>query len=432
VTDLQTLGKPALPLIAEAVPRLPAPALLAAAQVLGKAGLRSAAPSLAARLLDPPQAVRGSVEPWDPAGSLLEAIEPLMGPDQVGPIASLMQDETRESDTRLRAFTVLAGIGSPAAVTTLERALSRPRPVQSWWRPPTPDAFLQYIGRSDLEALKDEASNRQDWKGWALLEEASNSVRLPRPDGSAAVVFHDSRLGGARDLWWADVDSGGHSSSSSRFLGGVTGDAIRASLDEAGALVVERTDPPGTLRFEAADFTRDTDGDGVPDVVEHRLGTRSDGRDTDGDGLDDAVDAAPTGAAQPQSEEEEIVHAIFEQFFLFDANSTTIEIAIVAGESPLQWSGRDGWTLTFTKAQSDQFMEEGGQDGVAHISIEPGQQLIEEDAPLADVAARLGPDEREYRLTSFRGGLNAAGYSIVVRRLNGRWVMKKCEMAWIS
>jgi hypothetical protein len=243
------------------------------------------------------------------------------------------------------------------------------------------------------------------------------------------VVFHDTRLGGSKDLWVAEVDAMGRILGPGDFLGGDAGEPLRASV-EGGTLTIERTSPPGSVQFELAELRRDTDGDGLPDVVERRIRTDPSLQDTDGDGLIDSKDSAPNGAALPASEEQDIVRAVFQQYFTFK-DAADHDLAVMVSEFPLQWLGRQGPTITLTPRQDSEFIEEAGLDGVAHISIAPGwHERGRDEDPDQELA--VAADERRYRLTSYRGGLNAVGYDITVRRLGRRWLIKECTMAWIS
>ena len=103
----------------------------------------------------------------------------------------------------------------------------------------------------------------------------------------------------------------------------------------------------------------------------------------------------------------------------------------MVSEWPLQWVGRLGPTITLSPSQNGAFVEEAGRDGIAHIFIEPGrQQMGGEDA--GQEKEPPGPDERQYRLTMFRGGLDAVGYDVTVRKLGGSWFIRECRFAWVS
>ena len=83
------------------------------------------------------------------------------------------------------------------------------------------------------------------------------------------------------------------------------------------ALRTTRSEKGVYVEFAWSDLTRDTDGDGLTDLLDERIVTDPDSRDTDGDGLEDGVDSLPqvalTGAANARSE---ILASVFSGFYL--------------------------------------------------------------------------------------------------------------------
>lgn len=79
------------------------------------------------------------------------------------------------------------------------------------------------------------------------------------------------------------------------------------------AMRPKRTAHNKMIRCSLAAIFRDTDGDGVTDVEEARLGTDPADPDTDGDGLSDGADPAPLGAVAPTTPEDAVRLAAFQQ-----------------------------------------------------------------------------------------------------------------------
>ena len=100
-------------------------------------------------------------------------------------------------------------------------------------------------------------------------------------------------------------------------------------------------------------------------------------------------------------------------------------------DSALQWDGRRGPTITLSEKENEAFLEEAGTDGIPHIFIEPGRQQMGK-GETDEEEANPAPDDRHYKLTVYRGGLDAVGYDITVRKLDGLWVIRECRFAWIS
>jgi len=430
VSDLKTLGPRALPFVAKEVSRLAAPALVAAARVLGDGGYREAAPLLAARLPDPPPPPRSEWGHWDPVFDVLKALSSVGGDREVTAVARVLNDGTKDEATRRQALATLASIGTPGAIPIIERTLAHTSVPARWWQPASVETFADLIGRQDLEALERTARERNDSNQMERIDRASGGARIASASGGALLLFHDARLGGHKDLWVVEMAADGRPKAPAAFVGASAEGPIKASLN-GEVLVIERTSG-GPLQLSLPDIGKDTDGDGLPDLVELRLRTDPQKPDSDGDGLLDSEDSAPNGAAKAKGEQDEIVASIFKQFFMFESDpSETAEPAIMVYDSPLQWEGRRGPTVTLSEKENDAFLEEAGSDGIPHISIEPGRQQMGK-GETDEEEANPAPDERYYKLTVYRGGLDAVGYDITVRKLDGLWVIRECRFAWIS
>jgi hypothetical protein len=431
VTDLKTLGPRALPIVAELVPRLNPAALLAAARVLGDGGYAEAAPPLAARLADPPPPPRTDYDTWDPALDVLGALSRIGGDAEVKPIAGVLNDSTRAGSTRRQALATLASIGTPSAVSVIETTLSQGPQAEPWWQAPSPKEFADLIGRIDLTALEKQARRCDGWKEMERIRQAYGGARVSRPDGGVLLLFHDPRIGGSKDLWIAEADESGRVGAG-RFIGAPAEGPINASLEE-NALIIKGTGRGLPQRIDLSEIGADADRDGLSDLVEVRLRSDPNHPDTDGDGVPDSVDPAPNGAGAPQTEEQEIVHSVFWQFFMFEDDRVDgrPEPAIMVSDWPLQWRGRHGPTVTLDAAQDEQFIEEAGRDGIPHIFIRPGRQRVGRNDTETENSSEE-PDERWCSLTIYRGGLDAVGYDILVRRLGRLWVIRECREAWIS
>jgi hypothetical protein len=182
------------------------------------------------------------------------------------------------------------------------------------------------------------------------------------------------------------------------------------------------------VRIRLSDIEKDSDGDGLPDLVERRLRTNPNRRDTDGDGVSDGEDPTPRGSRLPRNEHDRIVLAILDQFFLFD-RSTPAPVVIVH-DVPLAWDQWRGATLTLTAKQVRQLEAGAGYEGILRVRIVPG--LPEQYADMAAHFRPLRPDERRYTLEMVSGGLSGVGYEVVVGRMAGAWVVKECRPIWLS
>ena len=261
------------------------------------------------------------------------------------------------------------------------------------------------------------------------IDRARHAARLPRAEGGSLLLFHDTFLGGEKDLWVAEADASGNVAPP-WFVGGSCEGVPRGRLDGDLLEVECGEDRERPLQLRVSELSADSDGDGLTDRVEARLRTDPRRSDTDRDGLADATDPAPGGGSEPRTEEDEIALAVFRQLHMFDEGGET-EAAVVIGEAALEWSGRRGPTITLTTKARDALVEEAGLDGIPYLSIAPGRQRLgREDDEIEETPA--SPDERYYQVTSYRGSLNAVGYDVTVRRLGPSWVVTSCRVAWVS
>jgi hypothetical protein len=70
------------------------------------------------------------------------------------------------------------------------------------------------------------------------------------------------------------------------------------------------------VAFSWSELRRDTDGDGLSDLVEERMVTDPHSRDTDGDGIDDGIDPMPhiASATSSGSAEEQVLSMVLSRF----------------------------------------------------------------------------------------------------------------------
>ena len=447
VADLTALGPDAFTFMTDEVPGLGSTALVSVANVLSEGGYRRAAAPLAARLRGPLEEPGKGWDAWNPQFAVLTSLAKLGGPEEVEAVASVLSDPGRKGTIRRQALATLASIGGPRAADAIDRVLATsPRAASSWWSPPSPLEFARFVGLPDIESRADQAlENGADPNEWWQLERAAASVRVPRPDGAALLVFRDSYLGGPGDLWVIDTDASGAPRASARFAGvSIHGTEyvhrgeipISAHLVGDSLKISERRAKGHSVALKALDV--DTDGDGLPDVVERRLRIDPSKADTDGDGTKDSEDVAPnTTVVKPRNENEAIQLAIFRQYFMFEPSDATRELAIVVSDAALKWVGRTGPTITLGEEDDKKFLDEAGYDGIAHIRIRPldANQRGDDEEDVGEpfhFSGSLRSNERLYSFVLYRGGLNAIGYRVIVRNIESRWVIVDLQVAYVS
>jgi hypothetical protein len=113
------------------------------------------------------------------------------------------------------------------------------------------------------------------------------------------------------------------------------------------------------------------------------------------------------------------------------------DLAIVVTDAALELAGRGGATISLGEDEDKRFLEEAGYDGIAHIRIKRLESKAKrgdakDDFDAYQVSDEIRPDDRAYSLDLYRGGLNAVGYRVVVRRIGPRWVIVDLRVAYVS
>jgi hypothetical protein len=415
--ELLRLGAEALPVLAAGLSTMDDARAAVAASALAAGGHRPAGPLLARRLAARLASTGARAE--DQRAAFLGALGGTGGPAEVDLVARIAEDASQTPRLRTTALHALAGIGSAAAADVIARVLDPPRPTVSWWRPPVLDGDLAAIGRPvSTEELMAALERDDDAKEYGRLVRLASAARAPLPDGGVLIVFTDGWLGNSADLWAARVGPDG-ALGPSRFLGvrrpgAACSDECRLAARMDGArLEIRRTDvsaDPITADLDAVD--RDSDGDGLTDPVEARLTTDPRRADTDGDGTDDAIDRNPaTAPRRPEGEEQEIADDLFRQLFVFDRGPHAL--LVVASRFPLEWTGRQGPTLTIAPEALEDFKRRTG-----------ARPLVFGAGPVTDhmyhAAPHLEPGERDHGY-----GYDASSTSVVVGKVGRRWVIRR-------
>src|SRR5262249_17152875 len=178
------------------------------------------------------------------------------------------------------------------------------------------------------------------------------------------------------------------------------------------------------LRIALADARRDSDGDGLTDFVEQRLGTDPRRADSDGDGLKDSEDPAPMArSGSPRSEQEKILAAVFDQYFLFERdNGRSSTLAVVVGGPSLEWSGRSGPTITVSEEEFKQWEEETLPFAGTEVRIRPA---IAEDFEARGL--KIGSSDRAYSLQVLKPGWIQESYDVIVCHVGVGWIIRALE-----
>jgi outer membrane protein assembly factor BamB len=177
-----------------------------------------------------------------------------------------------------------------------------------------------------------------------------------------------------------------------------------------------------------AEIRRDTDGDGLTDLVEKRLETDSQKADTDGDGDSDSLDPWPNAARSAETEEEKVLAAVFEARYFLDPSEGPALVYLPPNMKPFEMPGRAGvsiWATGDGKKWSRP-LEQSYEQGVGFVRFQgsrtnPAPVRWSQDRQTAYVGISI-----------YYGGLNGTGYEAVVRKFGGEWFVVSLRMTFIS
>jgi len=204
-------------------------------------------------------------------------------PDAVRFMLEALRDPHAVAPWRREGFVHLAGTGGPDGVQAVRDARSKPGPRKPWWA---------HVDVAFIAANKRYVAIKSDAKGRTWM------------------LFNTGVFGNYSDLFV--VQKLGSSWGRPMFTGAWDG---RTFNDEAPAsfrgIAIQKLLGSEWIKIFPDDAAnrKDTDGDGLTDLVEARLGTDPLKADTDGDGVPDAVDPCPNGPVRPLGDDEQIVAA---------------------------------------------------------------------------------------------------------------------------
>jgi hypothetical protein len=162
------------------------------------------------------------------------------------------------------------------------------------------------------------------------------------------------------------------------------------------------------LAFSLADLRRDTDGDGLPDLVEERIVTDPHHRDTDGDGIEDNSDPLPHIAPSVPhgSAEEEVVAMVLSRF---DAAGTTG--FFIGDRSLVAGSGVKARLVVLTRDEAEAYSAKFGRTAFGDLSF----LIVRRDGKKATLYANYA----------------SSGSTYEFEKIDGVWVMHDLG-GWVS
>ena len=168
----------------------------------------------------------------------------------------------------------------------------------------------------------------------------------------------------------------------------------------------------------------DSDGDGLTDLVEARLGTDPHNPDTDGDGLPDAVDPCPNAAPRPLGDTEKIVAACIEAWF-FQENSPAPAMVYVDNVQPFELFGYPS-ILMWPRPEGGSPLYSTVDRGMVVITFEPSSQ------PGGFISYSADHKSAHTVMHYYTGGSSGEKDEVTLKKIGDDWFVVDIQVRSVS
>ncbi|MDQ2985438.1 MAG: PQQ-binding-like beta-propeller repeat protein [Armatimonadota bacterium] len=335
-------------------------------------------------------------------GPALEAVAESHHPDAVSFMLAALQNPRAPTEFRVAAFSHLAGTGGPAGIAAVKAAKRSRGPRPSWVF-----GYTASINKKSIVARGSDTVGRE----WRLVE--------------------SDALGNASDLFLQERKGSGYGPPI--FLNVHTGGTLEEEeLKSYRGILIEDLVKTEWLNVFPSDagILRDTDSDGLTDLVESRFGTDPLKGDTDGDRLSDAYDQCPNAYPRKLGDREKIASAAIEARF-FGWSNAGPAVLTIEGMRPFEVYGYGGTVI----------WEASRREGNLSGNFGAGVQIISLFAPEVEGEETEYPDFVRYYeegtvaktiVSRSSGGLNGDGYEVTLRKVGDDWYVVGMKLRYVS
>lgn len=322
-------------------------------------------------------------------------------PQAVAYMLSQLEDPT--SPLRQSAYYNLAGTGGPKEL----QAVLAKRKARKLQRPLTERILETWSPSKDAPPVRQKDS--ADAQSWALLR--------------SKIIGHHG------DLWLVKKVAGKWAHPA--FTGLISSPYDESSISDATRALL---DGPWQQHLASnPDLFRDTDGDGLTDLVEDRLGTDAHNPDTDGDGAPDIVDPWPNALVRADlTEAEQVLAAAYEAQFHFSAEDGAAVFYGQPGMRPFEMVGGPPVTIWQTRQapRARTPLETCYPRGTAIIEF----TVQEKEAEGTERLIKWNPQRTEatVELNVVHAPFAGVGFQMVVRKFGSDWVVVSHRTTWVS
>lgn len=343
-------------------------------------------------------------------GRALEAVSESSHPTAVKFMIEALLDPKAPPEWRRAAYIHLPGTGGEAGIEAVLKVRQKPGPRPTWQQ----TLMANLNSKNILNELKDSKG-----RTWRLI-------------GSGV-------LGNYSDLFIQQKQASGWDSPV--FVNVVTQDSrmVRRKKDADTPLSYKGININKLVESEWVkvfpddpNLWKDSDKDGLTDLVEARLGTNPNKADTDGDGLNDSVDPCPNAAPRALDDREKIIAAAVEAYFFnYSAMPPPALISVdkikpfelLGYKAPLIWSGVEpGNGLNAIYGA-----------GVNVIGFSPPFDNFDENVSKKNII-EFSADGKSAQTTISRysGGLNGEGLNVKLKKIGDEWFVIDIQMRYVS
>jgi outer membrane protein assembly factor BamB len=337
------------------------------------------------------------------SGAALSAVAHSSHPEAVAFLRDALRNPKAPPDWRIEAFRHLAGTGGAEGVAAVRAARAKLSPRKPWYE------------RLELSTLEKEkiVATKKDAKGHVWL------------------LFHSAILGNRNDLFMVEKRKVG-TWGTPLFTNIATEDRDRpnASRRFSGIPIRSKFVKTEWIKRLPDDRTirKDSDGDGLTDLVEERLGLNPKNADSDADGLRDGVDPCPNVAPRPLGDTEKILAACVEARF-FASRWDTPCLFSPEGVTPFELYGSLGVVIWPAPRQMHPLYSvyEGGVNQINFYA--PGEGSTQKRELVAYSADR---QSARVMISRYSGGLNGDTHEVFLKKLDGDWFVVDFQLRSVS
>ena len=361
---------------------------------LGEAWGQAEVAELGKTLSKPPErAYSLSVPQGDPRLKAIQRLTEIGTPEAVNVLKGFLTTYEANRKLRQHALVALGKIGSREAVEAIrefeswaEKRRANPPPFKFGFK----DHAMDHFSPQDVRPL----------------------VQWHADDGRQRAVFRWRRFGQWFLYLTTRKDEGGWEPPvmlevpDARRLAGSAKYTARVEADE----VVLHWE--GKYRFKASQTARDRDKDGIPDAIEHLIGTAPGYADTDRDGVPDGLDGNPMTPKHGKSDDAtEIRQAVFTVLFATCGNRDAIFLVEEKGKSDFvaqEYYGFAGYVVKTPKIRP----------GLVNVT----GMTVKLDTPTTATAT----------IHDWEGNVAASTHRARLKKIHGKWVIVDFRMTSIS